>query len=130
MHEHKGNDDGRHNPRHAELAKRLGAAIASHRARASLSQEQLAEKLGIGVQAMSRIERGAVPPSVARLFDMADIFDCRVEEMLRDVSDRPADKASHIQSLFDSLPAEEQRAMVDAFGLIAKRFQARAEKAR
>ena len=57
-----------------QLAELVGQAIARQRLRCQLSQEQIAERLGIGSEAVSRIERGVVMPNVERLVELATIF--------------------------------------------------------
>ncbi|WP_163571098.1 helix-turn-helix domain-containing protein, partial [Klebsiella pneumoniae] len=56
------------------LADMVGRAIARNRIASNLTQEQVAERLGIGNEAVSRMERGVVMPTVARLAELADIF--------------------------------------------------------
>jgi len=79
--------------RERHLAKQLGAAIASKRENLGLTQEQVAELFGVGNQAISRIERGAVMPTIPRLFEFADVFKCGVDEFLLKASDRDGDQA-------------------------------------
>jgi transcriptional regulator with XRE-family HTH domain len=79
--------------RERNLAKQLGAAIASKRENLGLTQEQVAELFGVGNQAISRIERGAVMPTIPRLFEFADVFKCGVDEFLLKASDRGGDQA-------------------------------------
>lgn len=50
-----------------ELAKSVGKAIGRQRQQAGLTQEQVAEHLDIGMEAVSRMERGLVVPTVVRL---------------------------------------------------------------
>jgi transcriptional regulator with XRE-family HTH domain len=78
------------------LAESLGKAIARHRAACGLTQEQVAERLGIGVEAVSRMERGVVLPTVNRLAEFADIFDCKVADLLTETSSRASDQASRL----------------------------------
>jgi DNA-binding XRE family transcriptional regulator len=53
------------------LALSVGKAIAARRQDAGLTQEQVAEQLKIGNEAVSRMERGLVMPTVARLLELA-----------------------------------------------------------
>lgn len=82
--------------RQRDLALRLGSAIAHHRELAGLTQEQVSEALGIGNQAVSRMERGAVMPTMPRLFEFATLFGCRIDELILAASDREADQAATI----------------------------------
>ena len=75
--------------RHAKVAREVGAQIAKRRADSGMSQEDVAERLGIGNEAVSRLERGVVSPSIPRLFEFADIFEQRDHRCLR-VLPRPS----------------------------------------
>jgi transcriptional regulator with XRE-family HTH domain len=55
------------------LALSVGKAIAARRQDAGLTQEQVAEQLKIGNEAVSRMERGLVMPTVARLLELATV---------------------------------------------------------
>ena len=112
----------------AELAKTVGASIASRRTMARMSQENLAEELGIGLQAVSRLERGAVTPSLARLYELAAIFKCRVGDLLEDASFPPLEQTPQMLALFEGVALEDQRAMIAAIRPIAKRFKAYAAR--
>ena len=63
-----------------EISKRLGAGIARERERAGMSQEQVADALGIGPQAVSRIERGAVHCDYPRLVELSMLFDVSISD--------------------------------------------------
>lgn len=93
------------------LARLVGRAIAKHRTARGLTQEHVAEQLSIGVEAVSRIERGVVLPTVVRLGEFAEIFQCNVADLLTETSSRPTDQAQHIERLLSKL-AHEDRAMI------------------
>lgn len=101
------------NEEEKRLAKVIGAAIAKRRKLAGLTQDEVAESLDIGGEAVSRIERGIVIPTVARLVRFAEIFACPVEELLVESSDRSDDQGKVIASLIASLPSEERSSVVD-----------------
>lgn len=89
------------------LSKAVGSLIARARAEAGMTQEDVAEALEVGAETVSRIERGAVPPTLARLFEFASLFDCRVDALLLEASDRSADQAANIaHQLSDLAPAD------------------------
>lgn len=54
---------------------------------AGWSQEQLAEKLNISRQAVSRWESGTAMPDAANLLSLSDLFDVSVDQLLRDERD-------------------------------------------
>lgn len=93
------------------LAGLVGRAIAKRRMACDLTQEQVAERLKIGVEAVSRIERGVVLPTVVRLGEFAEIFQCDVADLVTETSSRPTDQARHIERLLSRL-AHEDRTMI------------------
>ena len=56
--------------------------IRSLRKSQGMSQEQLAEALGISFAAISKWERGAATPDVSYLVEMADLFGVSVDAIL------------------------------------------------
>ncbi|ENN3366825.1 helix-turn-helix transcriptional regulator [Pseudomonas aeruginosa] len=96
-----------------QLAELVGQAIARQRTRCKLSQEQVAEQLGIGSEAVSRIERGIVMPNVERLFELATIFNCETADLLTAGSSRPVDQARRLHDLLSRLTAADRELVMD-----------------
>jgi len=92
-------------------AQGIGKAIAQQRVACGLTQEDMAEKLNIGLEAVSRLERGLVSPNVDRLFELAEIFNCPVTELIVRESTRTADQTQRLTALLDKL-TEPDRGMV------------------
>ena len=111
--------------RQRKLARSVGASIASARERAGLTQEEVSERLGIGNQAVSRIERGAVIPTVARLFELAEVLDCRVDELLLSSSDRGADQALAMARQIDGLSVSDRELVAGIVGQLAQHLRKR-----
>jgi transcriptional regulator with XRE-family HTH domain len=63
----------------------LGETIRAKRAKASLSQEALAEKAGLSTVFISRIERGIESPSLDSLVKIAKAFRVRVRDLVADL---------------------------------------------
>lgn len=63
-------------------AKKMGKKIAFLRQKNKYTQENLAEKLGISSQAVSKWENGNAVPNVTFLVQMADLFHCPVDAIL------------------------------------------------
>ena len=55
------------------------------RTKAGLSQDELAERMFVTRQAVSRWERGASDPSTSNLLTLAKLFNTTAEELLREV---------------------------------------------
>ena len=48
-------------------------------------------------------------PNVARLVELADVFDCDIADLLTEVSSRPSDQARHIARLLSGLSAVQRQ---------------------
>ena len=96
-----------------QLAELVGQAIARQRVRCQLSQEQIAERLGIGSEAVSRIERGVVMPNVERLVALATIFGCETADLLTEGSSRPEDQARKLYDLLSPLALDDRALVMD-----------------
>ncbi|MEA9978574.1 MULTISPECIES: helix-turn-helix transcriptional regulator [unclassified Pseudomonas] len=105
------------------LAGAVGRAIAKQRIRSGLTQEEVAERLGVGNEAVSRIERGIVIPNIERLLAFAGIFDCEAAELLTQVSSRPDDQANRISRLITSLNHDDRQLIVDLIERLAERLK-------
>ena len=60
----------------------LGANIRNNRRRLELTQEQLADRLGVSFQSISRWETGTTYPDMELLPEMAKLFSVTVDELL------------------------------------------------
>lgn len=63
----------------------LGEAIKYHRTRCKMTQEFVAEHLGVSRQAVSKWESGASDPSTSNLLAVAKLFGISAEELLKNV---------------------------------------------
>lgn len=96
-----------------QLAELVGQAIARQRIRCKLSQEQVAEKLGIGSEAVSRIERGVVMPNIERLIGLATVFGCETADLLTEGSTRQEDQARRLQGLLSVLDSDDRTLVLE-----------------
>lgn len=67
------------------IKKSLGETLKEHRIRCKMTQEFVAESLGVSRQAVSKWENGTSDPSTSNLFALAKLFGISVEELLRDI---------------------------------------------
>jgi transcriptional regulator with XRE-family HTH domain len=105
-----------------QLTELVGRAIARQRTGCGLSQEQVAESLGIGSEAVSRIERGIVMPNVQRLVELASIFGCETADLLTEGSSRSEDQARRLQSLLSTVKAEDRTLVLDVVERLVARL--------
>ena len=107
------------------LAKVVGHAIAKRRLACGLTQEEVAERLCVGNEAVSRMERGTVMPTVARLVELAEIFNCPAGDLLIESSNRAEDQGRLMVNLIEAL-SEKDRAfaleIVERLSVHLKRY--------
>jgi len=68
----------------------------------------VAAKLGIGNEAVSRIERGVAMPSLQRLYDLAKLFGCEAVDLLTEGSPHVDDQVRHLRQLLEPLNVEDR----------------------
>lgn len=68
----------------AENAKTLGEILKQHRMRCKMTQEFIAETLGVSRQAVSKWENGTAAPSTTNLMAMAKLFGVDAAELLKE----------------------------------------------
>ena len=59
----------------------LAANILRYRKKSGLSQDELAQKLGVTFQAVSKWENAKAAPDITFLPMMADIFECSIDDL-------------------------------------------------
>lgn len=69
----------------AEVRRSLGEVLKEHRVRCKITQEFVAESLGVSRQAVSKWETGTADPSTSNLLALAKLFGISAEELLRSV---------------------------------------------
>lgn len=67
------------------LTKRFGSRLRKLRHAAGLSQEQLAERLGVSTETISNLERGIHAPNFLRLEQLANGLQVDVMELFVDL---------------------------------------------
>ena len=67
----------------SELRLLVSRRVSSLRNRAGMTQEELANAAGVGLDAVGRLERGEVTPSLETLQQVAAVFQMDLSEVLR-----------------------------------------------
>lgn len=67
-----------------ETARTLGEVLKTHRTECKMTQEFVAETIGVSRQAVSKWESGASDPSTTNLIALAKLFGLSPEELLRE----------------------------------------------
>ena len=69
----------------AEIKRSLGEVLKQHREECKMTQEFVAESVGVSRQAVSKWENGTSDPSTSNLIALAKLFDLSAEELLPEV---------------------------------------------
>lgn len=69
----------------SSVRKSLAETLKEHRVRCKMTQEFVAETIGVSRQAVSKWESGTSDPSTANLFALAKLYGISVEELLKEV---------------------------------------------
>ncbi|WP_376781624.1 helix-turn-helix domain-containing protein [Delftia acidovorans] len=77
----------------------------------------MSEFLGIGPEAVSRIERGVVLPSLPRLVELAELFNCSVEYFLGRNTGLVDDSAKSISDQLRQLNREDRHFVMEMLEL-------------
>lgn len=67
-------------------ARNLGEVIRAYRTENMMTQEFVAEQLGVSRQAVSKWESGASDPSTTNLIALAKLFKIEPEELIRSIT--------------------------------------------
>ena len=69
----------------AAMFQSLGEALKSHRLRCGMTQEFVAEQLGVSRQAVSKWENGTSDPSTGNLLALAKLYGMNAAELLQGI---------------------------------------------
>lgn len=70
----------------AVVRKSLGETLKDHRIRCQMTQEFVAERLGVSRQAVSKWENGSSDPSTSNLLALANLYGVDAADLLREVA--------------------------------------------
>ena len=92
------------------IDKRIGKRIKERREQLGLTQEQLAEKLGLATNYISTLERGASFPGCEKLILLLNGLETSADAIFCDVLDHSVNyQASVLSEKLSGLPVEEQK---------------------
>jgi transcriptional regulator with XRE-family HTH domain len=90
------------------LAKRLGKKIAERRKHLDWTQNQLAERVGVDAETISRFERGANLPSLLTLDRLAVALQVDVGELLSRMPGSASDDALKLSAWVEGLSVKDR----------------------
>jgi len=92
----------------AKFSRMLGRALAKARIKAGLTQEQVANHLGVDPQTISRQERGANWPTLPRLIAFADLYTIPVATLLTPPSSQGKDLLGKLNDQLSKLDGDDR----------------------
>ena len=104
--------------------KGVGRALVEERRRCGLSQQQVAERIGIDPETVSRIETAVICPTLIRLRQFAKVYGCSLQRLLGRTSDTLPDLAQRIALELNPLPPTDQRYVAEQAVATARYLQA------
>jgi transcriptional regulator with XRE-family HTH domain len=95
------------------LALRLGTSLAAHRKSRNWTQAELAERVGVDTETISRFERGAALPSLLTLERLAHSVRASLTELLTESSVHADDQALTLSAWLSDLPESDRLVVLD-----------------
>ena len=90
----------------------FGAVVAERRKLLGISQEALAERVGISQESLSRMEKGNIAPRFERLQLFADALGCSIADLFR-VRIGASESAVMIEGMLSPLSDRERKEIVE-----------------
>jgi len=97
------------------LFERLSVNIADRRHSLGLTQAELAERLGVDTETLSRFERGKHLPSLATLGRLAGLLQVTVATLMEEDKPTPANEALILTSWLDGLTQTDREFAITQF---------------
>lgn len=69
------------------IKKTMGEVIKSHRIECKMTQEFVAERMGVSRQTVSKWETGVNEPSTSNLLQLAKLYNIPAEELLKEIQE-------------------------------------------
>lgn len=86
----------------------LGANIAERRKELGWTQAELAERIGVDTETISRFERGSNLPSLQRLEKLADTLQIPMYQLVASISSRHDDQSYILDKWMSALSAKDR----------------------
>lgn len=91
-----------------KFIEKVGLNLMVHRRRLDLSQQEVAERIGIEPESVSRMENGVISPTLTRLRQFASLYQCSLESIIGEASDLPSDLNKRLSAELEELPESDR----------------------
>ena len=99
--------------------------VAHQRKLAGMTQAQVAEKISVEKESVSRMESGRISLSLDRLQQLSELFGCAVIDFFKEQSSSAEEHAASIIDMIRPLSEEERVAIVHFIGDVVRLFLSR-----
>jgi len=110
------------------LGAALGRRISERRDAFGWTQAQLAERVGVDTETISRFERGAAMPSLARLQAVASVLKTSPSELLSEERITQPDDVTVLGGLLSGLAESDRKFLIAELRRACDHFRVRANK--
>jgi len=97
--------------------------LVNQRLAQGLTQQQVAEVIGIQPESVSRIENGLIAPTLLRLRQFARLYDCSVAALLGEASDQTSDLAARLARELVDLADVDRQFVVNQMMALARHLR-------
>lgn len=104
----------------AAIVIAVGKAIARERKDAGLTQENVAQKISVEKETVSRLETGDIPPSLERLEQLSAAIGCPMKRFFWHEEGDTVRLAETVAEMIHALPEEKQAVVVRLVGDLVK----------
>jgi len=109
-------------------ALRIGERFAELRRHRGMTQDQLAERLQVERETVSRFERGVTDPSMSKVLEICDILEVPVATLITRVSVNVSDYRVRIEEALQACLPEDRELLCDTLERLADRLADRVGK--
>jgi transcriptional regulator with XRE-family HTH domain len=74
------------------------------------------------MEAVSRMERGIVVPTIVRLAELAQLFECELADFLRETSSRPTEQGIVLGQKLAKLDSADRTLLLEMFERLVERL--------
>ncbi|MFZ6876531.1 helix-turn-helix domain-containing protein [Undibacterium sp. Di27W] len=106
----------------SQLPSRIGKNVAAKRKNLGLTQEQLAARVGVEVETISRLERGVHAPSLAILEVLSEELNIAIADLLDEKALVQTPESEIIATYLNKLKAKDRLFLIDFVKLYFQRY--------
>lgn len=95
-----------------DIDKVVGQSLARHRLACNMTQAQVAEALGISVDAISRMERGTISLNLPKLMQFAKLFKCKLSDFVIESSPLIDEQLQYLAKIMEPLDINQRNHLI------------------